>query len=95
MAVRLLLVSLKCVSLWHSIKACPFVSSSRQYGQFLFACILFQRDSWALVGRLECIEIINNTRGDIEGKIWERGDWGQIQVPDVHSFTMSQAKKSF
>ena len=22
------------------------------------------------------IEIINNTRGDIEGKIWERGDWG-------------------
>ena len=23
-----------------------------------------------------CIEIINNTRGDIEGKIWECGDWG-------------------
>ena len=22
------------------------------------------------------IEIINNTRGGIEGKIWERGDWG-------------------
>ena len=34
------------------------------------------------------IEIINNTRGGIEGEIWERGDWGQIQVPYVHSFTM-------
>ena len=48
---------------------------------------------------IKTIEIINNTRGDIEGKIWERSDWGggggQIQVPDVHSFTMSQAKKSF
>ena len=42
------------------------------------------------------IEIINNTRGGIEGKIGERGVWGgQIQVPDVHSFTMSQKKKSF
>ena len=41
------------------------------------------------------IEIINNTRGDIEVKIWERGDWGggRIQVPDVHPFTMSQAQK--
>ena len=40
------------------------------------------------------IEIINNTRGGIEGKIGERDDWGgQVQVPDVHSFTMSQTKK--
>ena len=39
------------------------------------------------------IEIINNTRGGIEGKIGERDVWGQIQVPDVHSFTMSQTKK--
>ena len=46
---------------------------------------------------LGLIEIINNTRGGIEGKIWERGDWGGggIQVPDVHSFTMSKAKRSF
>ena len=44
------------------------------------------------------IEIINNTRGRIEGKIWKRGSaaiGGQIQVPDVHSFTMCEAKKSF
>ena len=27
------------------------------------------------------IEIINNTRGDIEGKIWERGDWGANSSP--------------
>ena len=45
------------------------------------------------------IEIINNTKVAIEGKkgtaaIGGRGG-GEIQVPDVHSFTMSQAKKSF
>ena len=33
------------------------------------------------------IEIINNTRGGIEGEIWERGDWGANSSP-VHSFTM-------
>ena len=27
------------------------------------------------------IEIINNTRGGIEGKIWERGDWGANSSP--------------
>ena len=26
-------------------------------------------------------EIINNTRRDIEGKIWERGDWGANPSP--------------
>ena len=41
------------------------------------------------------IEIINNTRGDIEGKFGSAAIGGRIQVPDVHSFTMSQAKKSF
>ena len=30
-----------------------------------------------------CIEIINNTRGGIQSKIWERANGGQIQVPDV------------
>ena len=25
---------------------------------------------------IKTIEIINNTRRDIEGKIWERSDWG-------------------
>ena len=29
------------------------------------------------------IEIINNTRGGIQSKIWERANGGQIQVPDV------------
>ena len=29
------------------------------------------------------IEIINNTRGGIQSKIWERANVGQIQVPDV------------
>ena len=35
------------------------------------------------------IEIINNTRGDIEGKIWERGDWGANSSPGcslIHDF---------
>ena len=41
------------------------------------------------------IEIINNTREDIEVKFGSAAIGGQIQVPDVHSFTMSQAKKSF
>ena len=27
------------------------------------------------------IEIINNTRGGIEGEIWERGDWGANSSP--------------
>ena len=27
------------------------------------------------------IEIINNTRGDIKGKIWERSDWGANPNP--------------
>ena len=39
------------------------------------------------------IEIINNTRGDIEGRIWERGDWGTNSSPD--SLTMPQAKSLF
>jgi hypothetical protein len=30
------------------------------------------------------IEIINNTRGSIEGEIWERGNGGQIEIPDKH-----------
>ena len=30
------------------------------------------------------IEIINNTRGGIEGEIWERGNGGQIEIPDEH-----------
>ena len=51
--------------------------------------------AWIWRQHWQSIEIINNTGGDIEGKIWERGDWGQIQVLDVHSFTMSQAKNSF
>ena len=29
----------------------------------------------------ENIEIINNTREDIEGKIWERGYWGANSSP--------------
>jgi hypothetical protein len=33
---------------------------------------------------LPTIEIINNTRGGIEGEIWERGNWGQIEIPDEH-----------
>ena len=40
------------------------------------------------------IEIINNPRGGIEGKIGERSVWGANSIPDVHSFTMSQTKKS-
>ena len=30
---------------------------------------------------LQAIENINNTRGDIEGKIRERGDWGANSSP--------------
>jgi hypothetical protein len=26
----------------------------------------------------------NNTRGGIEGEIWERGNRGQIEIPDEH-----------
>ena len=29
----------------------------------------------------QSIEIINNTREDIEGKIWERGYWGANSSP--------------
>jgi hypothetical protein len=36
------------------------------------------------VHALPTIEIINNTRGGIEGEIWERGNWGQIEIPDEH-----------
>ena len=32
---------------------------------------------------IKYIEIINNTRGGIQRKIWERANGGQIQVPDV------------
>ena len=32
---------------------------------------------------MSSIEIINNTRGGIQGKIWKRANGGQIQVPDV------------
>ena len=28
------------------------------------------------------IEIINSTRGGIDGEIWERGNGGQIEIPD-------------
>ena len=30
---------------------------------------------------VQSIEIINNTREDIEGKIWERGYWGANSSP--------------
>jgi hypothetical protein len=30
------------------------------------------------------MEIINNTRGRIEGEICERGNGGQIEIPDEH-----------
>ena len=43
----------------------------------------------------ELTEIINNTRGGIDGKIGERGALRAIQVPDVHSFTISQTKNRF
>ena len=36
----------------------------------------------------QTIEIINNTRAGIEGKIGERAIGGQIQVPDVHFSSM-------
>ena len=39
------------------------------------------------------IEIINNTRGGTKVKLGNTTIGGQIQVPDVHSFTMSQTKK--
>ena len=35
------------------------------------------------------IEIINNTRGSIEGEIWERDDWGANSCPGcspIHDF---------
>ena len=36
---------------------------------------------YSSVVALVCIEIINNTRVDIEGKIWERGYWGANSSP--------------
>jgi hypothetical protein len=30
------------------------------------------------------VEIINNTRGGIEGDTWERGNGGQIEILDEH-----------
>jgi hypothetical protein len=33
---------------------------------------------------LATIEIINNTRGGIEGEIWERGNGGQMEILDEH-----------
>ena len=43
-----------------------------------------ERESW-LTGTVDfgtyTIEIINNTREDIEGKIWERGYWGANSSP--------------
>ena len=43
------------------------------------------------------IKTINNTRGGIESKMWEQGDWGGgvFQVPDVHTFTMFHIKQVF
>ena len=54
------------------------------------------------MANLECqdggqsIEIINNTRGGIEGKIGERDDWGANSSPGcslIHDFP--DKKKSF
>ena len=41
------------------------------------------------------IEIINTVEGTSRVKFGSAAIGGQIQVPDVHSFTMFQAKKSF
>ena len=39
--------------------------------------------------------MVNNARVGVEVKILECGYWGQMQIPDVHSFTTSnQAKAS-
>ena len=40
------------------------------------------------------IEIINNTRGDIEGKIWERGYWGANSSPGCSLIHDVPGKKS-
>ena len=41
------------------------------------------------------IEVLNNTRGASRVKFGNAAIGGQIQVPDVHSFTMSQTKSRF
>ena len=51
--------------------------------------------SYLLSDTRDVIEIINNTRGGIEGKIGEPVFAGKIQVSDVHSFMMSQTKNRF
>ena len=43
---------------------------------------------------MACIEIINNTRGDIEGKIWERGYWGANSSPGCSLIHDVPGKKS-
>ena len=40
------------------------------------------------------IEIINNTRGGIEGEIWERDDWGTNSCPGCSLFHDVPGKKS-
>ena len=40
------------------------------------------------------IEIINNTRGDIEGKIWECSDWGANSTPGCSLIHDVPGKKS-
>ena len=40
------------------------------------------------------IEIINNTREDIEGKIWERGYWGANSSPGCSLIHDVPGKKS-
>ena len=43
--------------------------------------------------RIEAIEIINNTREDIEGKIWERGYWGANSSPGCSLIHDAPGKK--
>jgi hypothetical protein len=40
------------------------------------------------------MEIINNTKGGIEGEIWERGNGGQIEIPDEHHTILELHLKS-
>ena len=40
-------------------------------------------NSWKIVA-IYCMEIINKTRGGIANEIWERGNGGQIEIPDEH-----------
>ena len=45
-------------------------------------CAVWKRENFVkLYTGATNIEIINNTRGGIEGEIWERGDWGANSSP--------------